>query len=140
VALGDRNELQIASILEDSILVREMPEWTRLTLSWGELQTLPKRWQLALAQWRGIYFIIDADDGKGYVGAAYGSENILGRWPNYSKSGHGGNKLLKSRRPECLQFSILERVSPDMKAAEVQALEASWKDRLHTRDFGLNDN
>jgi hypothetical protein len=36
--------------------------------------------------------------------------------------------------------SILQRVSPDMEPAEIILLESSWKDRLHTREFGMNEN
>ena len=77
---------------------------------------------------------------KGYVGSAYGQENLLNRWLNYAVTGHGGNKQLRSRSPENFRFSILQRVSPDMDPDQVIQLEASWKERLHTRTFGLNDN
>jgi hypothetical protein len=40
------------------------------------------------------YDIFDATDARGYVGAAYGADNVLGRWLNYSAIGHGGNSLL----------------------------------------------
>ena len=69
-----------------------MPRWDELRFTWGELKILPSKWKAALSQWRGIYFIFDESDGQGYVGAAYGKENILGRWLNYAKRGHGGNK------------------------------------------------
>ncbi len=72
--------------------------------------------------------------------ADYGTENILGRWLNYAASGHGGNKALRRRKPGNFRFSILQRVSPDMEPADITRLEASWKDRLHTRSFGLNEN
>lgn len=91
-------------------------------------------------QWRGIYFIADETDGKGYVGSAYGSENILGRWRDYARTGHGGNVGLRERADHPLRFSILQRVSPDMDPAEVIELEASWNRRLHSRDLGLNRN
>ena len=74
------------------------------------------------------------------MGAAYGKDNILGRWLGYAKTGHGGNKLLRPRQPDGFRFSILQRVSPDMEPNEVMRLESSWKTRLHTREFGLNDN
>lgn len=35
---------------------------------------------------------------------------------------------------------ILQRTSPDLESADIIALEASWKERLHTRAFGLNRN
>jgi hypothetical protein len=77
---------------------------------------------------------------EGYVGAAYGKENILGRWLNYSASGHGCNKKLKARRPENFRFTILQRRSPDMEQNEVCQLEANWKDRLHICEWGFNYN
>lgn len=71
-----------------------MPSWDALTLRWEELKVLPSRWKTALAQWRGVYYIFDTAQAKGYVGSASGRENILGRWQNYAAPGHGGNKLL----------------------------------------------
>ena len=62
------------------------------------------------------------------------------RWQGYARTGHGGNVDLRSSSPADLRFSILQRTSPDMEAADVVALEASWKARLHTRAFGLNRN
>lgn len=135
-----RNELPVFAILEESILVSEMPDWTRLSLAWQQLDALPRSWQAALSQWRGIYYIFDSSDGRGYVGAAYGKDNLLGRWRNYAKAGHGGNKQLRKRKPDTFRFSILQLVAPDLQASDVCGLEASWKERLHTREFGLNDN
>jgi hypothetical protein len=118
-----------------------MPEWDAINLTWEELRALPTRWKSALSQWRGIYYIFDSSDGKGYVGAAYGADNMLGRWLSYAKRGHGGNRLLRQRDPQNLRFTILQRVSPDMEPGDVIRLEASWKERLHTRaPLGLNDN
>lgn len=136
-----RNEIPFCALLEDSILDDEMPEWSDLTLEWRELQVLPKRWQSALSQWRGIYYIYDSSEGKGYVGSASGDENLYGRWLNYAALGHGGNSLLRQRDPQNFQFSILQRVSPDMDARDLIQIENSWKKRLHTRSpEGLNDN
>lgn len=112
-----------------------------LALGWQELQTLPISWRNALSHWRGIYYIHDSASGKGYVGSAYGADNLLGRWMGYAASGHGGNRLLRGLDPAGFAFSILQRTSPDMEADAVVALESSWKERLHTRQpFGLNDN
>jgi hypothetical protein len=129
------------AILEESRFAAAMPEWDKLDLSWAELSALPSKWCAALSQWRGIYYIFDSADGKGYVGSAYGSSNLLGRWQNYASTGHGGNTLLRKRDPQSFRFTILQRVSPDLEAEDVIRLETSWKDRLHTRaPVGLNDN
>lgn len=136
-----RNDLQVLAILEDSSLDASMPPWDEIDLSWGELKVLPSRWKSALSQWRAVYYIFDTACGKGYVGSAYGTENLFGRWQNYAADGHGGNKLLRVRSAEDLRFSILQRVSPDAEARDVIRLESSWKERLHTRaPLGLNDN
>ena len=134
------NSFPIHAIHEESLLDAEMPPWVQLSLTWEELRVLPTRWKAALSQWRGIYYIFDVKLGKGYVGSACGGENILGRWLEYAASGHGGNKKLKEQEPNGFLFTILQRTSPDMERDEVGRLEASWKDRLHTRDFGLNEN
>lgn len=136
-----RNEIPVISILEESTLASAMPEWDEINLSWEELGVLPSRWKSALSQWRGIYYIFDVSEAKGYVGSAYGETNLYGRWLNYAVRGHGGNKLLKQRDPRNFRFSILQRVSPDLNANELIRIESSWKERLHTRQpFGLNDN
>ena len=136
-----RNEMPVLAILQDSALDSTMPQWDEITLNWDELGVLPTRWKSALSQWRGIYYIFDVFDGKGYVGSAYGESNLLGRWLNYAASGHGGNALLRKRDPRHFRFTILQRVSPDMDPNDVIRLEGTWKERLHTRPpYGLNDN
>ena len=138
---AERNVMPVIAINEESLLEAAMPEWDAINLSWDELSVLPSKWRVALTHWRGIYFIFDESDGKGYVGSAYGDTNIYGRWAEYAASGHGGNKLLRKRDPSDFKFSILQRVSPDMNADDVIRLESSWKERLHTRQpFGLNEN
>jgi len=136
-----RNKMPIFSILEDSRLDPPIPGWREIELEWEELGVLSARWKSKLTEWRGIYHIFDVSDGKGYVGSAYGADNLLGRWLGYAASGHGGNSLLRARNPRDFRFTILQRVSPDDDAESVIRLETTWKKRLHTRQpFGLNDN
>lgn len=93
-----------------------------------------------MAQWRGIYLIWDTVRQAGYVGSAGGADDILGRWQDYARTGHGGNVELRRSEPRDLRFSILQRTSPDLEPTQVVAIEASWKERLHTREFGLYSN
>jgi len=138
---ADRNTFSIAAIAEEPLLVRSMPDWHDLSLDWHQIAVLPAGWRAALSQWRGVYLIIDRSDGRQYVGSAYGRENILQRWLEYARTGHGGNKLLRARDPANFVFSILQRVSPDLPDAEVVAIENSWKLRLRSRTpDGLNEN
>jgi hypothetical protein len=137
----DRNVFTVSAIAEESRLRAPMPDWNQLVLEWHQLAVMPSQWKSALSQWRGIYLIIDQTDGFQYVGSAYGAENLMQRWTEYSRTGHGGNKGLRARDWTRFRFSILQRVSPDMSDADVIGLENTWKDRLRTRSpYGLNEN
>jgi hypothetical protein len=76
------NVMPVVAVLEDSALDAAMKEWDEIEFSWEELGMLPTRWRSKLNEWRGVYFIFDTRDGKGYVGSAYGESNLLGRWLN----------------------------------------------------------
>lgn len=136
-----KNRLPVLSISRESQFVRHIPDWRDAVFDWVTLNALPRSWQSALREWRGIYLIRDRSDGLAYVGSAGGAENLLGRWLDYAGSGHGGNALLRRRDAKNFEFSILERVSPDMEQAELVAREGSWKRRLGTmHPAGLNAN
>ena len=138
---ASRNEFSVKAILMENFFKTEMPVWNELVVNWLELQILPSSWRQKISQWRGVYLIRDSSDGKYYVGSAYGSENILGRWKHYEKSGHGGNKHLKKRDPQNFAFSILQILAHDTHIDDVIAVENTWKNRLQTIfPDGLNAN
>lgn len=126
------NTMPVRAITEESNFSPPMPHWRDLLIKWQEISTLPPRWRVALSHWRGIYFIYDSSDGKGYVGSAYGANNLIGRWDYYAQTGHGDVVGLLDRDPNNFTFSILERVAPGADVAEVVAIENSWMKRLHT--------
>ncbi len=133
------NTFPVKTIHEESALVPPMPSWRNLIIEWADLQTLPESWKAKLREWRAIYLIHDMNDGKNYVGSAYGEDNLAIRWATYAMSGHGGNVRLRGRDPNNFRFSILELVGPSMPMVEVVEIEQSWMRRLHTRaDGGLN--
>jgi hypothetical protein len=109
-------------------------------VGWANLKDFLNHNSHALREWRGVYYILDRASRRGYVGAAYGAQNLLGRWREYAASGHGGNKRLKGINPRRFQFSILQLVAPSMEQEDVVRLEQSWIRRLQTRTpYGLND-
>lgn len=115
-----------------------MPEWRRLRLSATQVRSPPRDWALHLADWQGIYLIVDEADGDRYVGSASGVGGFLARWQQHvAREAEGVTARLRERDPSGFSFSILERVA-DMVPAEVSRLEQTWMDRLHTRRFGLN--
>ena len=104
-------------------------------------------WHTALASVYGIYLITDMVSGKQYVGSAYGKKDgLLGRWKVYTKTHHGGNKGIKEllkedpERYHPFQFSILQILPKNLSDDEVIQIENRYKDKLQTREFGLNDN
>lgn len=104
-------------------------------------------WRVALEAVQGVYLIADTSTGKLYVGKADGRERIFGRWSQYAKDGHGGNKALKtlaglsSSHAERFQYSLLRVFGPSVPSAEVDAAESHYKRALLSRKpFGLNHN
>ncbi len=136
---ASENALPFDTLPAQSMAEPDMPEWDELVLSWEDLKSMWPSWRTTLSNWRGIYFILDQTDGRGYVGSAYGEQNLYGRWLNYAATGDGGNKLLRGRDPEKFVFSILQLVSPTMSETDVIRIEQTWKARLSTVTHGLND-
>lgn len=126
--------------------IQDFVAYDEIQLSFQELHTMFSNpdanftWQTALSAVNGIYLIRHIPDGCLYVGSAYGSGGIWSRWRYYSKTGHGGNNLLKQLKPENLQFSILEILPGTFSADEVIERENRWKRKLGTRVNGLNEN
>lgn len=119
-----------------------LQRWDEVDLAWSDLGRLSQAMEIRLSEWRGIYLITDMTDGARYVGKADGAENILARWRNYAATGHGGNTLLRNRDPSNFRFTILELLAPTAPKELTDALETSWKRRLHSRNsvLGLNAN
>ena len=97
-------------------------------------------WIKALSSVNGIYLIQDTLSGKLYVGSAYGEQGIYGRWSTYAQNGHGGNLELQSLDSSNFVFSILEIVPATTTVDGVIEYENRWKEKLGTRQFGLNKN
>lgn len=136
--LAETFDAEVVEVARQSRLTPGAPDWRDLILTGGEVRTLPRDWASRLAEWRGIYLIVDEGDGARYVGSAYGAENLLGRWRAHVAGDRGVTAELQRRDPVRFRFSILERVSPDLPAEEVIRLEQTWMERLDTRRFGLN--
>ncbi|RFU13079.1 GIY-YIG nuclease family protein [Rhodobacteraceae bacterium W635] len=138
VRLAESTPLPIVEIKRRASVVPPMPPWDNLTITKGELAALPRDWALRLSEWRGIYLITDEADGARYVGAAYGKENLLGRWRTHVAGDTGATAELRKRRTGGFRFSILELLAPMATIEEVTVREQSWIRRLDTRQFGLN--
>lgn len=106
-----------------------------------EIPTLPNGWQQVLRSVKGVYLLVDLDNGKQYVGSAKGAESLLGRWMSYAGAGDGGNLGLKKAAadgPRRYQVSVLEVVDENTPDATIEQIESYWKNKLLSRQFGLN--
>lgn len=140
IRLAENLDPEIVEIRRKSELIPPAPEWKEFILTAQELRTLPREWAQKLSGWRGVYLIVDESNGGRYVGSAYGADNLLGRWKAHIARDTGVTAELGQRDTGSFRFSILQLLLHDADAAEVQALEANWKLRLHTREWGLNRN
>ena len=131
---------------------RPFPGYLDFILPFNELRRIcdypeaNREWHTSLKAVAGIYLIVDTLDGSQYVGSAYGPSGIMGRWHEYSRNGHGGNKRLielttqNPDAPERFRFSLLRTLSKSLTSKEVITFENFYKQKLGTRAFGLNDN
>lgn len=125
------------------------PGFDRVVISWRQLQDVvadPRysAWRTALSTVKGIYAIVDATNGKLYIGKADGQERILQRWSAYAKDGHGGNVALKKLldsdpdHRQNFRYSILRVFGPNVPTAEVNEAESHFKNAFLTRTWVYN--
>ena len=111
-----------------------------------ENPSIYEAWHTALSSVYAIYLIVDRENGRQYVGSAYGGDGLLGRWSCYVKTLHGNNKLMKEvvcnypDRYHNFQFSILQILPKTLTPEEVINTESLYKRKLLSVEFGMNDN
>lgn len=140
VRLAVNLDPEIIVVSPESLLLPAAPDWRDMVIHAPFLRALPDSWAARLREWRGVYLIVDEADGARYVGSAYGDENLLSRWRAHVAGARGITAGLRARDPSTFRFSILERLNPDLAPAAIISVENTWKERLHTREFGLNEN
>lgn len=136
---GDRKPKPIVELRRD-FTEDPFPGYAKLILRLSDIETIPATWREALRVTRGIYLMTCPRTREQYVGMASGGDGFLSRWREYATTGHGGNVALKSRDPSDYQLSILETVGISATIDDLAALEILWKDKLQSREMGLNRN
>jgi len=147
----DTNQKEVVQLLPKGY-VRDFPGYLEINLSFQELQNIINEpiansiWHKMLSAVGAVYLILDTKNGKQYIGSASGKEGILGRWKQYARNGHGGNKKLKeiiesdSERIHRLKFTILQTLPRTLTKNEVLWEESKYKEKLGSRAYGLNLN
>ena len=132
---------------------RAFSGYENFVLTYDELKEIVKdptayeSWHTALSSVNAIYLIVDRENGRQYVGSAYGKDGLLGRWAHYVDSLHGDNKLMKEllcnypQRYKYFQFSILQLLPKTATPDDVIHTETLWKKKLLTYEpLGMNAN
>ena len=126
--------------------------YENVVLQYNELRdiikdfTLYENWHTALSSVYAIYLIVDTQSGKQYVGSAYSTGGLLGRWNCYVDTKHGFDKgiieLLNDfpDRYQYFQFSILQILPKNITSEEVISIESLYKRKLLSIEFGMNRN
>lgn len=115
-------------------------------LSWKELKEIAENpashpdWVTAMKFTAAIYRIVDLENGKTYIGSAYGKEGLWHRWCDYARSGHGGNKMLIGLDYGKFQWLIVRTLSGVMSKRDVILIEQLEKAKHGSRAIGLNGN
>lgn len=106
-------------------------------------------WKAALENVKGIYLITDRNNGKRYVGSAYGDAGIWSRWSCYIGTGHGWSDQLtelitkrgKKYARDNFVFSLLEYRSMKTDDQLIIDRESYWKEVMLSRgEYGYNKN
>lgn len=144
---GNRiDDFVVKEILPNSLDNDFFPGYEKVNISWEEMNRVLEKenWKTALQNQKGVYLITDVSNGKMYVGSAYGENMILGRWLAYIKTGHGGNVGLKKLSFDYIKqnfrYSILDIYKSTTDDQIIIERESWWKEVLHSRKFGYNEN
>ena len=116
------------------------PGFTKLLRPLSEIETMPPTWKAILRANSGVYLLACPRTREHYVGSAYGEGGFFGRWQSYVANKHGGNIGLKSRDPSDYIVSVLEVAGSNATVQDIINSENSWKEKLLSRDIGLNRN
>jgi hypothetical protein len=143
---------EVFELLPDGQTLSPFTDYLNFTLKHPELRQLfndadaNREWRASLAAVAGVYLVLATKTGEQYIGSAYGTKGIWGRWAAYAASGHGNNAMLKelldkdSSYPDAFTYSILQILPKSMKKREVVKYEQQLKKKLRTRATGLNGN
>jgi hypothetical protein len=140
------NDCKVIQVLEDTFDNDTFPGYENVNLSWQDLKRVMNKgiWKTALENQKGVYLITDTNNGKMYVGSAYGANMLHGRLLQYIKNGDGGNVDLKKLNFDYIKkyfrYSILDIYKSTIEDKVIIKRESWWKNTLLTKEFGYNKN
>lgn len=142
----------VIQMLPKGHMLRLFTDYLDFTLTYEELhylfshQEANQEWRARLSAVAGVYLILATTTGRQYVGSAYGTEGLWGRWAAYAADGHGGNLLLRElvttddAYPAAFTYSVLQIIPKTTAPAETLEWERLYKKKLGSMATGLNAN
>ncbi len=105
----------------------------------SQVEALPLSWCAILSSVRGIYLLTCPKTKEQYVGAAFADGGFLARWTQHAWM-KGDAIAFRSRDPEDYRVSILEVAGSLATDDDIVRMEQRWKEKLQSREMGLNRN
>jgi hypothetical protein len=105
----------------------------------SQVEALPAGWRAVLTNARGIYLLTCPRTREQYVGAAFARGGFLARWTQHALMS-GDAIAFRSRNPEDYRVSILEVAGSLTTDDDIVRMEVRWKEKLQSREMGLNRN
>ena len=144
------NSFNVLQVLPEKYDGEKFCGYENINHSFADLQAIIQRekqdWKARLSAVKGVYLIMDTENGKTYVGSAYGDAGIWSRLSCYVNTGHGWNdelvKTLKSMGLDYalknFKFTILEIFTFNTSDEVIIRRESYWKNVMLSRKFGYN--
>lgn len=146
------DSITVNQIFEHKYVGEVFPGYDNINHDFSALENIFRMeksdWKIALEKVKGVYLLTDKENGKSYVGSAYGDAGIWSRWAQYIETFHGGNeqlmKLVDKKGQKYIRdnfkFSILEIHGLFVSDDQIIKREKYWKDKLMTKIHGYNSN
>jgi len=146
-------KMKVSEILKEQYSGELFPGYENINHRFDVLASIIKNekpdWKASLKNVKGVYVITDSNNGKKYVGSAYGDSGIWSRWSCYIGTGHGWNdeltKIISEQGYDYaiknFSLSLLEYRSMKVDDKVIIERENYWKEVFQSRgDFGYNKN
>lgn len=135
---ADRRDKPIVEIRQDEA-EPPYPGHPAFLCQLSQVETLPLGWKAVLSNARGIYLLTCPRTREQHVGAAFAQGGFLARWLQHAAMS-GDAIAFRSRNPEDYRVSILEVAGSLTTDDDIVRMEIRWKEKLQSREMGLNRN
>lgn len=115
------------------------PGHSKFLAQLSEIETLPSSWRQILTNAKGVYLLTCPQTKEQYVGGAFSDGGFLARWLLHA-SRQGDAAAFRARAPSDYRVSILEVAGSLATDADIVEMEQRWKEKLQSREMGLNRN